>query len=142
MSLIDIFLIGLVAGFVFYELTGVSAGGVVAPAYFAISIHEPGRLLVTVAIALAVCAGMRFLSERLILYGRRRLLLALLIGFIMKLALERGLQPQSLMSIDLQSIGYIIPGLVGNEMNRQGVVPTLFGLAIVTVFIHLITLLA
>jgi len=141
MSFIEIFLIGLVAGFVFYELTGVSAGGVVAPAYFAISIHEPARLLVTVAIALAVYGTIRFLSGRLILYGRRRLLLALLIGFVLKLILERGIQPLPRMSLDLQSIGYIIPGLVGNEMHRQGIAPTLLGLAIVTVFIHLITLL-
>jgi len=141
MSFIEIFLIGLVAGFVFYELTGVSAGGVVAPAYFAISVHEPTRLLVTVAIALVVYGAIRFLSGRLILYGRRRLLLALLLGFVLKLVLERGIQPHPWVSVDLQSIGYIIPGLVGNEMHRQGVAPTLLGLAIVTIFIHLVTLL-
>jgi poly-gamma-glutamate biosynthesis protein PgsC/CapC len=142
MSFIEIFLIGLVAGFLFYELTGVSAGGVVAPAYFAISTHEPVRILVTLAIALAVWGALRFLSGRLILYGRRRLLLALLIGFALKLILERGIQPHPAVSLDLYSIGYIIPGLVGNEMNRQGVAPTILGLAIVTLFIRLITLLA
>lgn len=142
MSFIEIFLIGLVAGFLFYELTGVSAGGVVAPAYFAISTHEPVRILVTLAIALAVWGALRFLSGRLILYGRRRLLLALLIGFALKLILERGIQPHPAVSLDLYSIGYIIPGLVGNEMHRQGVAPTILGLAIVTLFIRLITLLA
>lgn len=141
MSFIEIFLIGLVAGFLFYELTGVSAGGVVAPAYFAISIHEPSRIVITVAIALAVWGALRFLSGRLILYGRRRLLLALLIGFALKLILERGIQPHPAVSLDLYSIGYIIPGLVGNEMHRQGVAPTILGLAIVTIFVRLITLL-
>lgn len=142
MSFIEIFLIGLVAGFIFHELTGVSAGGVVAPAYFAISIHEPARLVVTAAIALAVYGAIRFLSGRLILYGRRKLLLALLVGFVLKLVLERGIQPLPLADLELQSIGFIIPGLVGNEMHRQGIVPTLLGLAIVTVFVRLVTLLA
>jgi poly-gamma-glutamate biosynthesis protein PgsC/CapC len=141
MSFIEIFLIGLVAGFIFYECTGISAGGVVAPAYFAVSIHEPARILVTVAIALAVYGAIRFLSGRLIIYGRRRLLLALLIGFVLKLVLERGIQPHPAVSLDLQSIGYIIPGLVGNEMYRQKVAPTLLGLAIVSIFIYLVTLL-
>ncbi len=141
MSFVEIFLIGLVAGFIFYECTGISAGGVVAPAYFAISIHEPARIFVTVAIALAVYGAIRFLSGRLIIYGRRRLLLALLIGFALKLVLERGIQPHPSVSLDLQSIGYIIPGLVGNEMYRQKVAPTLLGLATVSVFIYLVTLL-
>jgi poly-gamma-glutamate biosynthesis protein PgsC/CapC len=142
MSFIEIFLIGLVAGFIFHELTGVSAGGVVAPAYFAISIHEPARLVVTAAIALAVYGTIRFLSSRLVLYGRRKLLLALLVGFALKLVLERGIQPLPWADLELQSIGFIIPGLVGNEMHRQGIAPTLLGLAIVTVFVRLITLLA
>jgi poly-gamma-glutamate biosynthesis protein PgsC/CapC len=142
MSFIEIFLIGLVAGFIFYELTGVSAGGVVAPAYFAISIHEPAKLVVTAAIALAVYGTLRLLSGRLILYGRRKLLLALLVGFAFKLVLERGIQPRPWTDLELQSIGFIIPGLVGNEMHRQGIAPTLLGLAIVTVVIRLITLLA
>jgi gamma-polyglutamate biosynthesis protein CapC len=142
MSVIEIFLIGLVAGFVFHELTGISAGGVVAPAYFAISLHEPARLAVTAVVALAVYATIRLLSGRLILYGRRKLLVALLVGVVLKLVLERGIQPLPWAGLELQSIGLIIPGLVGNEMHRQGIAPTLLGLGIVSIFVRLVTLLA
>lgn len=142
MSFLEIFLVGLVAGFIFYEVTGISAGGVVAPAYFAISIHRPAMLVTTVAIALVVYGTVRFLSGRVILYGRRRLLIALLVGVALKLLLETGIQPRPWAGLELQSIGFIIPGLVGNEMHRQGIAPTLLGLAIVTVFIRLVTLLA
>lgn len=142
MSFVEVFLVGLVAGFIFHELTGISAGGVVAPAYFAISIHEPARLAVTVAVALAVYGTIRFLSGRLILYGRRKLLLALLVGFALKLVLESGIQSRPWAGLDLQSIGFIVPGLVGNEMHRQGIAPTLLGLGIVAIFVRLVTLLA
>ncbi|MBD3180222.1 MAG: poly-gamma-glutamate biosynthesis protein PgsC [Candidatus Latescibacteria bacterium] len=140
MSFVEIFLIGLIAGFLFYELTGISAGGVVAPAYFAISINQPGKIGVTVLIAFAVYAAIRFFSARLIIYGRRRLLFALVLGFFLKLLLQRLVQPNPSIGVSLQSIGYIIPGLVGNEMYRQGTVPTLLGLAIVSIFIYLLTL--
>jgi hypothetical protein len=35
----------------------------------------------------------------------------------------------------LQSIGYIIPGIIANEIGRQKMAPTLLGLGIVTVII-------
>lgn len=140
MSFVEIFLIGLIAGFLFYEATGISAGGVVAPAYFAISVNQPGRILVTVVIAFLVYAAIRFFSARLIIYGRRRLLFALLLGFVLKLILKELVQPTPSLGLSLESIGYIIPGLVGNEMYRQEVVPTLLGLAIVSIFIYLIIL--
>ncbi len=141
MGIIETLLIGLLVGFIFYELTGISAGGVIAPAYFALSIHQPGRLLVTVAIAFVVFAILRFLSGRLIIYGRRRLLLAIIIGLVIKLVLEMWIMPRAVVGLDLHSIGYIIPGLVGNEMCRQKVMPTLLGLGIVSIVIYLILII-
>jgi len=46
-----------------------------------------------------------------------------------------------LFTIDLKSIGYIIPGLIANEIARQKLVLTLSGLGIVTVVTYLIILL-
>lgn len=139
--LFEYFFVGLVIGFLFYELTDVSPGGVIAPAYCALYVGEPSRLVMTVVIALAVWAIVDLLSRRLILYGRRRLLMCLLIGFCIKVALETQLQALPVFEFSLQSVGYIIPGLIANEMARQRIVPTLAGLAIVTVITHLIILL-
>jgi poly-gamma-glutamate biosynthesis protein PgsC/CapC len=141
-GIIEILLIGLVVGFLFYECTGISAGGVIAPAYLAMFVHQPNRIFVTVLIALAVFAIVRWLSARLIIYGRRRLLIAILLGFTLKLLFDKVIQPLPVARFDLRSIGYLIPGLIGNEMYRQKVVPTILGLAIVTIVVYLITLLA
>lgn len=133
--------IGLVAGFVFYELVGYSPGGVVAPGYLALFVAEPHRIAVTVLLSCAVWGVLHVLSAHLILYGRRRLLLSLLLGFCATLAVERWIQPLGGLAIDLQSIGYIVPGLVAHEMVRQHVVPTLASLGIVTVFVAMILML-
>ncbi len=133
--------IGLVVGFLFYELAGYSPGGVVAPGYLALFVAEPQRIVVTVALACIVWAALRFLSAHLILYGRRRLLLALLLGFCATLGVERWVQPLGGIALDLQSIGYVIPGLIAQEMVRQKVLPTLASLGIVTVLVALIMML-
>ena len=139
--IIESFFIGLIIGFLFYEIVGISPGGVIAPAYFALFIHQPGKIAVTVLIAVLVWLIILFLSRWLIIYGRRKLLIALILGFLLKLFFEFKLQPLTGFQIDLQSIGYIIPGLIANEMVRQKVLPTLAALGIVTVLIYLTLLL-
>ena len=139
--IIESFFVGLIIGFLFYEIVGISPGGVIAPAYFALFIHQPGKIVVTVFIAVIVWLIILFLSRWLIIYGRRKLLIALILGFLIKLLIEYKLQPLAGFQIDLQSIGYIIPGLIANEMIRQRILPTLVALGIVTSLIYLILLL-
>lgn len=130
--IIELFLIGLIVGFLFYEMVGISPGGVIAPAYFALYIYEPQRIIMTIVLSFLVLFLIKFLSKRLIIYGRRKLLLALLLSFVLKLVVDLYIQPISVIQIDMQSIGYIIPGLIANEMTRQSPVPTLLSLGIVT----------
>jgi len=135
---IELFMIGLIAGFLFYEFTGISPGGVIAPAYIALFVLQPGKIAVTLLMALLVYLVIRLLASRLILYGRRKLLLALVLGFLLKLGLDLLIRPIDLVPFDIQSIGYIIPGLIGNEMTRQGMLPTLLSLGIVSLFTVLV----
>ena len=139
--IIELFLIGLIAGFIFYEFVGVSPGGVVAPAYFALFIFQPDKILVTLVLSIVIFFIVKFLSSHLIIYGRRKLLLALVLGFLLKLAIDFIIQPMPLIRLDLQSIGYIIPGLIAHEMSRQKVIPTLLSLGIVTLITYQIALL-
>ncbi len=54
--IIEALIIGLIIGFLFYELVGISPGGVIAPAYFALYINQPSKIFVTVIIAFIVFA--------------------------------------------------------------------------------------
>jgi len=139
--ILELFIIGLVVGFLFYELVGISPGGVVAPAYLALFIYQPQRILVTVLLSLIVFVIIRFLMSRLVLYGRRKFLLAILISFFLKLLLENQIQAIPVLNFSIESIGYIIPGLIANEMARQRVVPTLLGLGIVTLLVFQLSLI-
>ena len=139
--IIEALFIGVIVGFVFYEVTGISPGGVIVPGYIALHLHQPGKIAVTLCIALAVWGILELSSRHLIVYGRRKLLLALLLSFCLKLAIEHWIQPMQQLSFDLQSIGYIIPGLIANEIARQKFLPTIFSLGIVSILVYFILLL-
>ncbi len=139
--ILQLFILGLIIGFLFYEITGLSPGGVIAPAYLALFIYDPWKIAMTLIISLVVYAAIRYLSSVTILYGRRKFLIAVLLSFAIKLLIEYILQPMDIMKLDLQSIGYIIPGLIANEMSRQKVIPTLLATGIVTMLIVLSSML-
>jgi poly-gamma-glutamate biosynthesis protein PgsC/CapC len=138
---IEALFIGLLIGFLYYEAVGLSPGGVVTPGYIALFVHEPMRILSTVLLALVVWAVIEIARARLVLYGRRLLLLSLLLGFCARIVLEEFLQPGAGLSLDLQSIGYIIPGLIAHEMVRQRPFPTLASLGTVSAMVALVLML-
>lgn len=137
----ELFLIGLVVGFVYYEWVGISPGGVVPPAYFALFLHEPERIAVTLALAFLVHAAVRLLQAHTFLYGRRRLLAALLLGFAAKWCAEGLIAPSIPVPFEIHAVGYIIPGLIANDMVRQRVMPTVLSMGIVTIIVGLIGML-
>ncbi|MEN8155887.1 MAG: poly-gamma-glutamate biosynthesis protein PgsC [Bacteroidota bacterium] len=139
--IVELFIIGLIVGFLFYEITGYSPGGVIAPAYLALFIHQPSKIVMTVAISFLVYGFIKYLSSRLILYGRRKFLMALVLSFFIKLFIAHLVQPMPAINLDLQSIGYIIPGLIAHEMGRQKPVPTLLSLGIVSLLVFQISLI-
>ena len=133
--------IGIMVSFAFYEIVGLSPGGIVVPGYIALFLDQPLRISITLLVALLTYLIVIQLSNYIILYGRRRFLAMVLIGFLLKWLIEEIIVKIPIASIELRSIGYIIPGLIANEMRRQGIFPTLYSLAIVAVIVRLILLL-
>jgi len=133
--------IGIVASFAFYEIVGLSPGGIVVPGYIALFLDQPVRILVTLLVALLTYFAVIILSNYIILYGRRRFLAMVLIGFLLKWLIEEIIVTIPVSNLELRSIGYIIPGLIANEMRRQGIFPTIYSLAIVSIIVRLILLL-
>ncbi|MFZ2330099.1 MAG: poly-gamma-glutamate biosynthesis protein PgsC [Atribacterota bacterium] len=129
--------IGIAIGFLFYELVGLSPGGIVTPGYIALFINQPWRIIITIAIAILTYYIVIFLSNYLILYGKRRFLSMILISFLVKWLAESFLFQLPVATIEIQSIGYIIPGLLANEMQRQGILPTLLATIIVAILVRL-----
>lgn len=129
---------GILVSLVFTELTGLSPGGVIVPAYFVLYFHDPMRMVLTLGMSLLCIGIVRLLSNFMILYGRRRFAVYLLLGIVLKVifAFIFTNSPVAVPNLSL-SIGYVIPGLLGREAERQGVGVTFVALGVVVCVLRL-----
>lgn len=134
--------IGLVVSLVFSETMGLAAGGMVVPGYIALNLTDPLRVLMTMVLGVATWLVVMLLSNFTILFGRRRTVVIILVGFLLG-ALFRNFMVFDLgdETIQLGAIGFIIPGLVGMWIDRQGVVETSATLVCSGVLVKLILIL-
>jgi len=137
MLLTEAVAIGLVLGFFCYEWTGFSPGGFVVPGYVALYWDRPLMVAVTLGLALLVYLAVEGIARVAIVYGRRRFTLAVLIGFAGHWLLQWGV-PVAATPLEGDALGFIIPGLIANEMARQRVIPTACTLVGLSVAVRLI----
>jgi poly-gamma-glutamate biosynthesis protein PgsC/CapC len=129
---VETLLLGLVLALLWAEITDVSRGGIIVPGYFALYLGQPLRVAATLAAALATLAVYKFLVGRLILFGRRRFVLLVLVGAVLSQAWSLVL-PRSLAApAGLHVIGLIIPGILASSLARQKLLPTLASLVAVS----------
>jgi poly-gamma-glutamate biosynthesis protein PgsC/CapC len=139
----ETFFIGLILAFLFVEIMEIYPGGIIVPAYIALYLHQPLRVAATVLIALLSLLTYRLLSRSLILFGRRRFVMLLLLGalwgqlwFIIAPHMFTG-------TIELRMIGWVVPGLLANNCEKQRLFATLASLFTVSVATYfLVRLLA
>jgi poly-gamma-glutamate biosynthesis protein PgsC/CapC len=131
-------LIGLLCAVLFIEIFGLYPGGIIVPAYLALYIDNPARILVTVAVAFLSLFLFRFLSRFFIVFGKRRFVLFIFLGALLA-QIWAHISPQLFSDpIGLRAIGWIIPGLLANNLERQKIVPTLASLVTVAVATYII----
>jgi len=127
--IVETLLIGLVLALLWAEITDVSPGGIIVPGYIALYLDRPLRVAATLAVALLTLAVYRLLARHLILFGRRRFVLMVLVGAVLSqawlLALPRLFEAQ----VELRVIGWVVPGILASSLVRQKVAPTLASLA-------------
>jgi len=130
--------LGLVASLLFTEAIGFAAGGFVVPGYIALYLDRPFQILGTILAALVTYVCLRLAGRFLLIYGRRCLVLAVLLGFIFG-ALTSRIPTLGLSSLEgaLSAIGFIIPGLLAYWMTRQGIVRTLAAMGVASVLVRL-----
>ena len=104
----EIVLIGVAVSLLFTELTGFSPAGLIVPGYIVLCLQTPVRIVYTLVIALLAWGGGKLLGNFMILYGRRRFAVML------------------------------VPGIIANELERQGAVKSLMSLAVVVGILALI----
>jgi poly-gamma-glutamate biosynthesis protein PgsC/CapC len=130
--------LGLVVSLLFTEAVGFAAGGFVVPGYIALYLDRPFQVLGTVIAALLAFIGLKVCGRFFLIYGRRSLVLAVLLGFIFG-ALTARIPTLAFASFEagFASIGFIIPGLLAYWMSRQGVLQTLAAMIVASVLVRL-----
>ncbi len=131
--------LGIACGIIFQELAGVSPGGVIAPAYLALYLDQPGRVVSTLVVSLLAYGAVAIGGRSLLLYGRRRTGATILVGFVLRWAWE-GAALSAWPGLGLDAIGFLVPGLIAVECDRQGVISTWSGLLIVASVVRLAVL--
>jgi gamma-polyglutamate biosynthesis protein CapC len=144
--------IGLAVSLMFSELFGLAAGGMVVPGYVALYLNRPIDILLTVTASLLTYMIVHSLSTFIIIYGKRRTVLMIIIGYLVRgvlnlvpfytsTALLAFSQQFSDAPADFSVIGFVIPGLIAIWMDRQGVVETLAALIISATVVRLVLML-
>ena len=132
----EIVLAGVAISLLFAELTGLSPAGLVVPGYIALSLQTPQRVVYTLVLAFAAWGIAKFLARFMILYGRRRFAVRILLAFVVDLAVNAA----GILSYDPGMIGVLVPGIIAQEMEKQGVVKSMLSLGVVVGILVLLML--
>lgn len=136
--------IGLIVGLLFVEYIGLYAGGMVVPGYLALDMHTPGNIVLTIVDAIIIYLIMQLLSKFLIIYGRRRVALIVLIAFLLGVTMRQifsSLYVATTLGHAYSVIGYIIPGLIALAIERQGLIETVTSLISASIIVRLFLIL-
>ena len=128
--------LGIFLSLILSESLGVTAGGIIVPGYIALYLHEPVQVVVTFLVAILVWVIIQGMGNVMFLYGKRRIVLALILGFFFGYISRNFIY----LSEDIGSvavIGNIIPGLIANWMDRQGIIRTLSVVLLTSVMVKL-----
>jgi len=130
----EVVLIGVAVSLLFAEFTGLSPAGLVVPGYIALSLQSPIRVGYTLVVALLAWGSGKLLNRWMILYGRRRFAVLILLTYVLN-AIIVGI---GILPFDPGMIGAVIPGIIANEFEKQGITKSLLSLAVVVGILVLI----
>ena len=128
--------LGIFLSLILSESLGVTAGGIIVPGYIALYLHEPIQVVVTFLVAILVWVIIQGMGNVMFLYGKRRIVLALILGFFFGYISRNFIYlSEDIGSVEV--IGNIIPGLIANWMDRQGIIRTLSVVLLTSVMVKL-----
>ena len=130
--------ISVLLSFGLYEAFSLLAGGMVSAGYLCLFLEQPLRILTTLLLAIVVYLLTRLISRFVILYGRRRFMLVIVLSLLFGWVIEQFLLGIALIPQDIRIIGHVVPGLIANDMYKQGIGRTLLGVLISAAMVRLL----
>ena len=130
--------LGLLLSLLYVGITGLYPGGIIVPAYLVLFIDQPARIAGSLIAALLTLLCFKLASQYVIIFGRRKFVFMVLIGGIWTFLWMRMLPILFPLSLEFRVIGWVIPGLIANNFEKQGVIVTTASLVTVTVATYLL----
>ena len=135
----EIMFIGLLVSLLFISVTGFYPGGIIVPSYLILFVDQPIRLIGTLIAAVLTFLAYRLASRYLILFGKRRFVFMILCGAIISYFISYILPDIFPFAVEMKVIGWVIPGLIANNFDRQGLISTTSSMAIVVAALFFIS---
>ena len=134
--------VGVVLSLIFAEKFGINPAGLVVPGYLALIFDQPTMLLSVLIIScLTYFIVSNGISKWVILYGRRKFAAMILTGMVIKFIFDLLYPLTPFEMVEVSGIGVVIPGIIANTIQKQGVVITLSTTMLLTCITYIILFL-
>ena len=134
--------VGVVLSLIFAEKFGINPAGLVVPGYLALIFDQPIMLLSVLIIScLTYFIVSNGISKWVILYGRRKFAAMILTGMVIKFIFDLLYPLTPFEMVEVSGIGVVIPGIIANTIQNQGVVITLSTTMLLTCITYIILFL-
>ena len=134
--------VGVVLSLIFAEKFGINPAGLVVPGYLALIFDQPIMLLSVLIIScLTYFIVSNGISKWVILYGRRKFAAMILTGMVIKFIFDLLYPLTPFEMVEVSGIGVVIPGIIANTIQKQGVVITLSTTMLLTCITYIILFL-
>jgi poly-gamma-glutamate biosynthesis protein PgsC/CapC len=132
----EISFLGLLISLFFIGLTSFYPGGIIVPSYLVLFMDQHARIVGTLIAALLTMLCFKLASQYLILFGKRRLVFMILLGGLWTFIWLQVFPFIFPASLEFRVIGWVIPGLIANHFERQGILVTTASLVTVIVAVY------
>ena len=131
--------LGIIVSMLVYERWRLTGGAAVVPGYLGLFINRPLYIATTIVLSVITFYIVdRLIARRMFLYGRRRVVVMVIVGLFLQL-LTGFIAYFTAKDISwltgLYGVGYVLPGLIAQDIERQGAsltILTVVGTALLT----------
>ncbi|GGO96624.1 poly-gamma-glutamate biosynthesis protein PgsC/CapC [Wenjunlia tyrosinilytica] len=131
--------LGLVLSLVCYLTTNLSPGGMITPGWLALTMADDmDRAAIVLAVTVLTYLATALMNKVVILYGKRLFCAVVLTGVVIQAGVYLILQREFPLLYANQTLGFIVPGLIAYQMQRQPKGATLLSVTTVTLINYVV----
>jgi poly-gamma-glutamate biosynthesis protein PgsC/CapC len=120
-----VIILGVILSLLFTEITGILPAGLVVPGYLVLLTKMPQAIFLTFLISILTYLIVVFgVSKVTILYGKRKFVAMIAVAVVLQLTMYVTLPIDYGFISGLAAVGIIVPGLIANTIQRQGIATT------------------